>query len=159
MPYEQIEVVIHPQSIIHSMVEFQDRSILAQMGTPDMRLPIQYALSYPERLFSDRPSLDLLSVGQLTFKQPDLDRFPILGMAFAAGKTGGTMPAVLNAANEVTVDLFLQEQIGFLDIEAILSDVLDQHTPVQAPSLDDILEYDAWARRTAREFAKTRVNS
>lgn len=159
MPYEQIEVVIHPQSIIHSMVEFEDRSILAQMGTPDMRLPIQYALSYPERLTAHWPSLDLLSIGELTFRQPDLERFPILGMAFEAGKTGGTMPAVLNAANEAAVELFLQEQIGFLDIEAILADVLNHHAAVQAPSLDDILEYDAWARRAAREFAKSRVNS
>ncbi|WP_018132525.1 1-deoxy-D-xylulose-5-phosphate reductoisomerase [Effusibacillus pohliae] len=153
LPYERIEVLIHPQSIVHSLVEFQDRSVLAQLGTPDMRVPIQYALSYPRRLAADWPSLDLLAVGTLTFREPDWDRFPILGLAYQAGKTGGSMPAVLNAANEAAVDLFLQEKIGFLEIEKTLLGVIEQHDPVGNPSLDEILFYDRWAREMARRLA------
>ncbi|BCJ85298.1 1-deoxy-D-xylulose-5-phosphate reductoisomerase [Effusibacillus dendaii] len=154
LPYEQIEVLIHPQSIVHSLVEFQDRSVLAQLGTPDMRIPIQYALAYPERLEANWPRLDLLSVGTLTFNKPDLTRFPILGLAFQAGKAGGSVPAVLNAANEMAVSLFLDGKIGFLDIERTLVSVLEQHAPVSHPSLDEILALDQWARETAkREIA------
>ncbi|MFC4768822.1 1-deoxy-D-xylulose-5-phosphate reductoisomerase [Effusibacillus consociatus] len=155
LPYEQIEVLIHPQSIIHSMVEFRDRSVLAQLGTPDMRIPIQYALSYPNRLESSWPSLDLLSVGTLTFRKPDLVRFPILGLAYEAGKAGGSMPAVLNAANEAAVDLFLREKIGFLDIERILMQVMEQHTSIHHPTLDDIAAVDQWAREAARRLGKS----
>ncbi|GAX90559.1 1-deoxy-D-xylulose-5-phosphate reductoisomerase [Effusibacillus lacus] len=153
IPYDRIEVLIHPQSIIHSLVEFQDRSVLAQLGTPDMRVPIQYALSYPDRLEANWPSLDLLKVGTLTFLEPDLVRFPVLGLAYEAGRTGGSMPAVLNAANEAAVELFLQGKIGFLDIERILMSVMEQHTPVSKPDLEEILHLDEWARLAAYRLA------
>lgn len=152
--YEQIQVLIHPQSIVHSMVEFQDRSVLAQLGTPDMRIPIQYALSYPNRLPAQWPSLDLLAVGTLSFSEPDLVRFPILGYAYEAGRVGGSLPAVLNAANETAVDLFLCEKIGFLDIEKILLSVMEKHTPISCPTLDDVLAVDQWAREEAGRAIK-----
>lgn len=155
LPYDRIEVLIHPQSIVHSLVEFRDRSVLAQLGTPDMRVPIQYALTYPHRLHADWPLLDLAAVGTLTFCEPDWERFPVLGLAYEAGKTGGSLPAVLNAANEAAVELFLQGIIGFLDIEKTLMAVLEQHILVPDPTLDDILYYDDWARRKARELALT----
>lgn len=154
LPYERIDVVIHPQSIVHSLVEFADRSVLAQLGSPDMRVPIQYALTYPERIAADWPALDLVAVGSLTFREPDLDRFPILRLAYQAGRTGGSLPAVINAANEVAVDLFLREKIGFLDIEQILLQIAEQHDVMAQPSLAEILECDAWARKTALQLAE-----
>jgi 1-deoxy-D-xylulose-5-phosphate reductoisomerase len=154
LPYDRIDVVIHPQSIVHSLVEFEDRSVLAQLGSPDMRVPIQYALTYPERITADWPALDLVAVGSLTFREPDPDRFPILRLAYQAGRTGGSLPAAVNAANEVAVDLFLREKIGFLEIEQILLQIADQHDVISQPSLAEILQCDAWARKTALQIAE-----
>lgn len=152
MPYERIEVVIHPQSIIHSMVEFRDGAIMAQLGTPDMKVPIQYALSYPRRLTLDTPRIDFAALSRLDFRPPDFERFPCLKMAFEAGKAGGTLPTVMNAANEVAVDRFLRKQIPFLAIEAIVQEAMEKHQPIQNPDLHEIQEADRWAR----EFATNR---
>jgi len=146
----QIGVVIHPQSIVHSMVEFIDGSIMAQMGVPDMRLPIQYALLYPERLDTKLPRLDITSQSALTFTKPDPERYPGLELAYWAAEQGGTMPVVLNAANEVVVALFLEGRIGFLDIVSKIRQVMEKHTPVSDPDLPQILEVDSWAREMAR---------
>lgn len=154
LPYERIEVVIHPESIIHSFVEFDDRSMIAQMGMPDMRVPIQYALTYPERLVSPVPSLDLTELGKLHFRKMDFDRFPCLRMAFDCGKAGGSMTAVFNAANEVAVSRFVAGEIGFLDIENVIESVIERHKSVVAPSLEQIDEADGWARRLAGSYGK-----
>lgn len=148
---KDIEVLVHPQSIIHSMVEFTDGSVMAQLGIPDMRTPIQYALSYPGRWPNKLPRLDLLSIAQLTFEAPDLDRFPCLGLAYQAGKIGGTMPAVLNAANEVAVARFLKHDIGFLEIPKILNNVMEKHQVIDNPDLENILAADQWAREMAKD--------
>jgi 1-deoxy-D-xylulose-5-phosphate reductoisomerase len=154
VPYEQISVVIHPQSIIHSMVEYIDGSIIAQLGVHDMRLPIQYALSYPKRLESgDYAFLDLVKVGQFTFYEPDYERFSCLKYAYEAGKTGGTMPAVMNAANEVAVmEYFLKGKIKFGDIPKVVRHTMDMHKSSLKlhPKLEDILAADSWAREHAR---------
>ena len=150
----QIEVVIHPQSIVHSMVEFVDGSVIAQMGLPDMRLPIQYALLYPERVDTDLPRLDIAAKGTLTFAKPDPERYPGLSLAYKAAEDGGTMPAVMNAANEIAVGLFLDRKIGFLDIQKTVRRVMENHEPVQNPDLDQILEADSWARETAMHIAE-----
>ncbi|MFH1134269.1 MAG: 1-deoxy-D-xylulose-5-phosphate reductoisomerase [Nanoarchaeota archaeon] len=142
LDYDHIDVILHPQSIVHSLVEFQDTSVLAQLGWPDMRLPIQYALTHPERLPSQLKPLDLIKVGRLDFGKPDLARFPCLGFAFEAGRTGGTLPAVMNAANEVAVAAFLDGRIGFLDIAKIIRKQMDQHKVIKEPSLAEILETD-----------------
>ncbi|MBW7452857.1 1-deoxy-D-xylulose-5-phosphate reductoisomerase [Paenibacillus sepulcri] len=154
VPYEQIEVLIHRQSVIHSMVEFVDGSIIAQMGMPDMRVPIQYALEYPNRLKSDYPKLDLSLISQLNFEKPDMARFPCLSYAFEAGKQGGTMPAVLNAANEVVNFSFRRNEACFSDFEKILDEVLSSHHNIQNPQLEDILHADAWAREKAELLIK-----
>ncbi len=148
LDYDDIEIVIHPQSIIHSLIEVQDTSVLAQLGWADMRLPLLYALSYPERLCTDWPALDLVKVGSLTFREPDHQKYPCMELAYAAGRAGGAMPAVLNAANEQAVALFLQEQIGFLDIPRRIATVCDRYhgRNLAQPSLEDILEADRWAR-------------
>ncbi|MCL6638939.1 MAG: 1-deoxy-D-xylulose-5-phosphate reductoisomerase [Firmicutes bacterium] len=151
--YNQIEVVVHPQSIIHSAVEFCDGSVIAQMGLPDMRLPIQYALTYPDRLKSGLPRLRFADLAGLTFIEPDHKRFPALKLAYEAGKAGGTMPAVLNAANEVAVGAFLQGRIRFPDITAIVAAVMEQHHVVTRPSLDAIMEADRLAREAAIKLA------
>lgn len=148
MPYDRIDVVIHPESIIHSMVEFRDGAVMAQLGTPDMRVPIQYALSYPERLPLPARPLDLISLGALHFRPADFSRYPCLRMAYEAGRAGGTMPAVLNAANEVAVGLFLEGRIGFTDIPRLVGAVMEEHEP-QAAELPAILAADAWAREAA----------
>jgi 1-deoxy-D-xylulose-5-phosphate reductoisomerase len=146
----QIAVVVHPQSIVHSLVEYVDGSVLAQLGIPDMRVPIAYALSYPERLPLDLPPLDLLAVQTLAFLEPDLARFPCLSFAFAACRAGGTMPAVLNAANEVAVEAFLAGRIPFLAIARVVEETLERHRPNLAPSrVEVILEADRWARAEA----------
>jgi 1-deoxy-D-xylulose-5-phosphate reductoisomerase len=150
MPYENIKVVIHPQSIIHSMVEFADGSIKAQMSCPDMRLPIQYSLAYPERLSNDRlPKVDWSKLRSLTFEAPNYDVFPCLRLAIEAGKKGGTYPAVLCAADEVAVELFLSKQIKFLDVPRLVQTALEQHRSVANPTLEEILAADEWARETA----------
>jgi 1-deoxy-D-xylulose-5-phosphate reductoisomerase len=156
LDYDHIEIVIHPQSIIHSMVELADSSVLAQLGWPDMKLPILYCLSWPERLETPWRRLDLTAVGQLTFRAPDRAKYPSMALAYAAGRAGGTMPAVLNAANEQAVALFLEERIGFLDIPRLIEAACERHGPDLRldPSLDDVLAVDAWARQAVREQAQ-----
>ena len=154
MPYDNIKVLIHPQSIVHSMVEFVDGSIKAQLSYPDMRLPIQYALSYPERLDNPQlPRLDWSNIKDLTFDQPDLDTFPCLKLAIEAGKKGGTYPAVLCAADEVAVELFLSERIKFTDITNLVEQVLEQHQAIACPTLEEIMAADAWAREKVTQLA------
>jgi 1-deoxy-D-xylulose-5-phosphate reductoisomerase len=142
----RVRVVVHPQSVVHSMVEFVDGSMLAQVSTPDMCLPIQYALTYPERIRSDRVQTNLAKLGQLTFEEPDEDRFPSLKLARHAGEVGGTLPAVLNAANEVAVDAFVNRRKSFVDITETVSRVMHAHKVVEHATLEQILEADAWAR-------------
>ncbi len=146
---DRVQVVVHPQSIVHSMVEFVDGSMLAQMSTPDMCLPIQYALTYPERVRSDRVQTPLAKLGSLTFEEPDTERFPSLNLARRAGEIGGTLPAVLNAANEVAVEAFVKRRISFLQITEIVRRVMDRHEVVTHPTLEQILAADAWARQAA----------
>jgi 1-deoxy-D-xylulose-5-phosphate reductoisomerase len=146
---DQIDVVVHPQSVVHSMVSFKDGTVLAQLGLPDMRAAISYALSYPERLSLNLPSPDFPGIGALTFEAPNLQKFPCLTLAFDAVNTGGTLPAVLNAANEVAVAAFLDSIIPFTEIPTVIRKAMDQHTVVHAPSLSDILDADQWARRQA----------
>ena len=150
IPPEKIQVVVHPQSIIHSAVEFIDGSVIAQLGSPDMRIPIQLALTYPERISNNFSKLDLFEAGTLSFERPDFNAFPCLKLAFDALNIGGTMPAVLNAANEYAVALFLDEKIKFLHIPEIIKKVMDSHSVNNFPSLDDIIEVDKWAREKAR---------
>jgi 1-deoxy-D-xylulose-5-phosphate reductoisomerase len=145
----RVSVLVHPQSIIHSMVEFVDGSILAQLSTPDMCLPIQYALTYPDRAPSERVQTSLATVGRLTFEEPDLERFPALELARRAGETGGTLPAVLNAANEVAVEAFVNRRLTFLQIAETVRRTLERHRPVIHPTLEQILEADTWARGEA----------
>lgn len=153
-PYDRIDVLVHPQSIIHSMVEFVDGSIKAQLSYPDMRLPIQYALYYPERLPNPRlPRLDWSLVRSLDFEMPDYDKFPCLQLAVEAGKQGGTCPAVLCAADEVAVELFLAGHIRFTDIAGVIARTLEQHRAVARPTLEEIEAADAWARETSLKTA------
>jgi 1-deoxy-D-xylulose-5-phosphate reductoisomerase len=149
MDYDDIDIVIHPQSIIHSLIELQDTSVLAQLGWPDMRLPLLYALSWPERIHTDWKPLDLVKAGNLTFREPDHEKYPCMQLAYAAGRAGGSMPAVLNAANEQAVALFLEEKIQFLDIPKLIEMACDKHQQdnCQSPGLDDILAADQWARQ------------
>lgn len=154
--YSQIDVVVHPQSIIHSAVEFTDGSIIAQMGKPDMRLPIQYAFSYPQRMASDFPRLDFTALSALTFATPDRETFSSLPLAFSAGESGGTMPCVFNAANEEAVYAFLAGKVPFLAIPAIVKSVMDAHKIVCHPSLEDIFAADSWARNQAVKVIKSR---
>lgn len=150
LDYDRIDIVIHPQSIIHSLIEVQDTSMLAQLGWPDMRLPLLYALSYPDRIYTDWEQLDLVKAGDLTFREPNHQKYPCMQLAYAAGKAGGLMPAVLNAANEQAVALFLAEKIQFLDIPRLIETACDRFSVqnTATPSLDDILEADTWARQT-----------
>lgn len=152
--YSQIEVLVHPQSIIHSAIEYVDGSIIAQLGAPDMRLPIQYALTYPERVNGPAPRLKMADLKGLTFEEPDTERFPSLRLAFEAGRTGGTMPAVLNAANEVAVDFFLKGVLSFKDIPAVVEGVMYKHKTLESPVLEEIMESDLWARKTADSIIK-----
>ena len=145
----RVRVVVHPQSVIHSMVEFVDGSMLAQLSTPDMCLPIQYALTYPARAASDRVQTSLAEIGRLDFEEPDTDRFPALNLARRAGEVGGTLPAVLNAANEIAVEAFCAGEISFTEITTTVARVMDVHELVAQPSLGDILAADAWAREVA----------
>lgn len=152
---EQIEVVVHPQSIIHSGVEFSDHSTIAQLGLPDMRIPIQFALFYPRRVKNSYKSLSLAEIGRLTFEKPDSEVFKCLRLAFDALKAGGTMPAVLNASNEICVDLFLNKKISFLDIGNINEKIMLLHTPQKINSLETILEAEEWAKRTVKKQLET----
>ncbi len=146
---EQIDVLIHPQSVIHSMVSFRDGSVLAQLGVPDMKGAIAYAMSHPDRLDLDQPPPDFAGIGALTFEPPDFKKFPCLGLAFNAIKAGGTMPAVLNAANEAAVTAFLGKRLTFVKIPDVIRHVMHRHPTTANPGLEDILEADAWARREA----------
>ena len=141
-----IDVLIHPQSIVHSLVEFIDGAFLAQMGIPDMKIPIAYALTYPERISNDLPFLNLVKTGNLEFRKPDIKKFPCLGLAYAAGLCGGTAPVVLNAADEVAVSAFIEKKIRFIDLPKIIEKILVLHNSINNPSLDDILQVDLWAR-------------
>jgi 1-deoxy-D-xylulose-5-phosphate reductoisomerase len=145
----RVKVVVHPQSVVHSMVEFVDGSILAQLSTPDMCLPIQYALTYPERARSERVQTNLAKIGSLTFEEPDKERFPALNLARKAGEIGGTLPAVLNAANEVAVEAFVNKKLSFVGISETVKRTMDCHKVVSHPTLEQILEADTWARREA----------
>ena len=147
-----VEVIVHAQSIIHSMIEFVDTSIIAQLGIPDMRVPIAYALTYPDRFVSELPSLDLASMRDLTFEAPDLERFPCLQLAMDAMKIGETMPAVLNAANEVAVQAFLDEQIPYKEISEIIRMVMHNHRPVPLKEIQNILDADLWAREESKKI-------
>jgi len=146
---DQISVIVHPQSVVHSMVEMVDGSIIAQMGVTDMKHPIQYALTYPERQKNCLEPLDLQTIDNLSFEQPDLDRFPCLGLAFEALAAGGTMPAVLNAANEVTVQAFLDEKLRLYEIAAIIAAVMNEHKSGPVDSLESVIAADEWARSRA----------
>ena len=146
---DRVRVVVHPQSVVHSMVEFVDGSMIAQMSTPDMCLPIQYALTYPDRVPNDRVQTDLAAIGSLEFQSPDDDKFPALRLAREAGERCGTLPAVLNAANEVAVQAFCDQQLSFLGIPQLVSKVMEDHQVVDQPDLGQILQADQWAREHA----------
>jgi 1-deoxy-D-xylulose-5-phosphate reductoisomerase len=152
VPLEKIEILIHPQSIIHSMVEFHDGSILAQMGVPDMSLPIAYALSYPDRLPLPQTPLDLTACSGLTFFRPDLDRFPCLRLALEAARIGGSMPVVLNAANEMAVSFFLKDMIQYQHIPALIRDIMEKHQRSIPSDLEEIMAVDIWARQSALKW-------
>jgi len=149
IPETKIEVLVHRESIIHSLVEYKDRSMIAQLGLPDMRTPISYAMRYPERMPLELPSLELAEVGKLTFFKPDHDRFPCLGLGYESLRIGGTMPATMNAANEIAVEAFLQGGIRFIDIPDIIRSTMESHVPQSIDSLDHALEADRWAREKA----------
>jgi 1-deoxy-D-xylulose-5-phosphate reductoisomerase len=145
----RVGVVVHPQSIVHSMVEFVDGSLIAQLSTPDMCLPIQYALTYPDRAASERVQTNFPKIGTLTFEEPDVERFPAIELARRAGEIGGTLPAVLNAANEIAVEAFVNRKINFPQITETVRRTMDAHKTISHPTLQQILEADAWARREA----------
>ncbi|WP_042471981.1 1-deoxy-D-xylulose-5-phosphate reductoisomerase [Bacillus ndiopicus] len=155
MPYDKIDVLLHRESIIHSLVEYHDTSVIAQLGTPDMRVPIQYALSYPERLpVQGGQALNLAQIGQLSFKEVDFERFKALKLAYDAGRAGGTMLTAMNAANEAAVSLFLQEKITFLQIEELIERVMDAHNNILLPDLETILHVDSETRKTVIDMVK-----
>lgn len=149
VPCDKIKIVIHPQAIVHSMVEFQDGVILAQLSATDMRIPIQYALTYPKRLSSGFPRVDFYKLKELSFQEPDFKKFPCLGLAYRAAQALGTLPAVLNAANEACVDAFLSQRLKFISIPNIIEKVMDKHRNIRNPDLGDILQADQWARLEA----------
>jgi|UniRef100_A0A7C3V5Q9 1-deoxy-D-xylulose-5-phosphate reductoisomerase len=157
LPASQVEVYVHPQSIIHSLVEFVDGSVLAQLGWPDMRLPIAYALTYPRRLPLNSEPLDLGKVGQLTFERPDFTRFPALRLGYEAAEIGGTMPAVLNAANEMAVAAFLEGRLSFLDIPRVVEETMAAHAPEALESLAQVLAVNRWARQHAQALVDERA--
>ncbi|MCS6285158.1 MAG: 1-deoxy-D-xylulose-5-phosphate reductoisomerase [Nitrospira sp.] len=152
IPETRIEVMVHRESIIHSLVEYEDRSMIAQLGLPDMRTPISYAMRYPERLPLDLPSLDLTEIGTLSFCKPDHDRFPCLNLGYESLRTGGTMPATMNAANEIAVDAFLNGGIRFTEIAEVIRQTMDAHAPKTVATLEDALEADRWAREKAESL-------
>jgi 1-deoxy-D-xylulose-5-phosphate reductoisomerase len=153
--YENIEVLLHPESIIHSLIEFHDHSVMAQLGNPDMKIPIQYALSYPKRLKNNLKSLNLTELKQLNFKKPDFNLFPCLKYAYDAGKTKGTLPAVMNAANEVAVKYFLKDNIKFMDISRLIKNVMDSHKLIKNPDLDQIVEVDKAVKKETEDLIKS----
>ena len=149
---DQIDILIHPQSIIHSMVEDKDGAVIAQLGIPDMTIPISYALSYPHHIKNDLPPLELEKIGTLSFEKPDLERFRCIKLAYRAIEMGGSMPAVMNGANEVAVDSFLKKEIGFLDIPLIIEKVMSLHEPFSVDNISSVMEADRWAREKARHI-------
>jgi 1-deoxy-D-xylulose-5-phosphate reductoisomerase len=151
---DQIDVLIHPQSIVHSMVELNDGSVIAQLGVTDMRLPIQYACSYPDRWEAPLPALDLARAGRLEFHEPDLERFPCLALAYRALRAGGTLAVVLNAANEVAVEAFLEGRLGFMAIPRVIEKTMNAHDPERVSSVDVVRRVDRWARTEARSMAR-----
>jgi 1-deoxy-D-xylulose-5-phosphate reductoisomerase len=154
VPVEKIQVLVHPQSIVHSAVQFKDGAIKAQLGAPDMRLPIQYALSFPNRFDSDFPRADLIALKNLTFEQPDMERFPNLGLAYDAMKKGGNIPCVLNAANEVVNLAFRQGRCGFLQMSDIIAETMVKAHFIAKPTYEDYVATDTAARRLAEEMIK-----
>ena len=152
---DQIHVLVHPQSIVHSMVEFRDGSVIAQLGIPDMRIPIQYAMTWPDKVESGTPPLNLASAADLHFEQPDMDRFPCLALAYDALRCGGTMPTVLNAANEIAVKCFVRGMIRFTDIPILINKVMEKHIVWSDDRVEDVLDADREARTRAREIVKT----
>ena len=155
----KIDIVVHPESIVHSMVEWTDGSTLAQLGPTDMRIMIQYALTYPRRLSTPVPRLDLMESRSLHFEPADFEKFPCLSLAYTAAEVGGTLPVVLSSADEVVVEAFLDACIGFMDIPAILASVMDKHVIIPDPTLSDILEVDRWAKSTARSLIKNKTKN
>ena len=155
MPLEQVDVVIHRQSIVHSMVEFTDNSVMAQLGAPDMRLPIQLALTYPERMPCPAPALDLLTCGALTFAKPDVENFPCLALAYACAKKGGTACPAMNGANEEAVAMYLRDEIGFYDIYRLVAQAVEEVPFIANPTLEEILTADALARAAVRRNSKS----
>jgi 1-deoxy-D-xylulose-5-phosphate reductoisomerase len=151
---DQISILIHPESIVHSMVEYRDGSIIAQLGTPDMMIPISYALSFPRHLGNGLLPLELDRVGKLTFEKPDMKRFRCLALALEAAEIGGSMPAVLNGSNEIAVESFLGRKIGFLDIPLLIEKTMAAHQPFPIDSIETVMEIDSWARDTAREISE-----
>ena len=150
----QIEVVVHPQSIIHSMVQFEDSSIIAQLGLPDMHLPIQYALAYPNRLKSNFERLDFFKLKTMTFEKPDMERFRNLAFAFEAARVKGNMACIMNAANEIAVTAFLKDKVGFLEMSEVIEKTMHKTSFIQAPSYEDYVQTDTEARHIAKEFIK-----
>ncbi len=157
MEPERISVLVHPQSIVHSLVEYHDGAVVAQLGMPDMKGPIAYALSYPDRLEDASPALDLASVGTLTFEEPDRSKFPCLAYAYDALRAGGSMPAVLSAANEIAVKYFLEERIGYTDIPRVIRATMDAHAPAALKTVEDALKTDRWARQEAEKIIASGV--
>ena len=153
--YDSIEVVVHPQSIIHSMVEFYDGCVLAQLGLPDMRAPIQYAMTYPERSATDFGRIDFSQLKSLTFEQPDTETFVALSMAYEAGRKGNAFPCVFNAANEIAVNAFLAGEVGFLHISEVIRSSLKAFEPLDQVTLEELVRADGWARRHAAEAVKS----
>jgi 1-deoxy-D-xylulose-5-phosphate reductoisomerase len=150
--FDRIDVLIHPRSIVHSLVEYRDGAVMAQLGLPDMKIPIAYALSYPERMSASGPALDLIQAGALEFFSPEEAKFPLLNLAYKAGRAGGTAPAVLNAVNEAAVEAFLNRDISFLDIPKIAGSLLKEHVLKAEPNLGDILQADRWGRAEAKNM-------
>lgn len=151
LKFSEIDVVVHPQSIVHSLVEYKDHSTLAELGMPDMKVPIQHVLTYPKRVTNDLEALNLAQIGELTFEEPRTDLFPCLKYAYQAGEEGGTMPAVLNAANEIAVAKFLDGKLKFVQIPEVIAKVMEQHQVIKEPQLDQIMQADKWARKIAEE--------
>nr|WP_314899442.1 1-deoxy-D-xylulose-5-phosphate reductoisomerase [uncultured Deefgea sp.] len=158
-PAEQIQVVVHPQSVVHSMVQYRDGSVLAQLGSPDMRTPIAFGLAYPERIEAGAKALDLFTIGRLDFSPPDFARFPCLGLAFAALKEGGAAPAVLNAANEIAVEAFLNEKIKFTEIPMVIESALSQLSILPYQSIDELLDADSQSRAFAVQYIERKLTS
>jgi 1-deoxy-D-xylulose-5-phosphate reductoisomerase len=157
VPADRIGVILHPQSIVHSMVEFMDSSVIAQMSLPDMKGPISYALSYPDRMGDVLPALDLADIKELTFEEPDHEKYPSLSLAFEALKAGGTMPCVLNAANEVAVDAFLNERIAFTEIHRVVSQIMESHNVENYSTVEEVMEASDHARKEAEDIIMEKI--